>query len=79
MDWGEMLAQYGFPIALAAYLVWDKTQGQAKRDSELVSAIKEQKTATEGLIKTVNCLSFLIAKQSGQDIEQARRLAGLSE
>jgi hypothetical protein len=80
MDWGKMIAQYGFPIALAVYLVWNTTQVQAKRDAEIVGAIKEQKVATEALIKTVNYLAIIIARGSGQDsasLDEAKRLVGL--
>jgi hypothetical protein len=80
MDWGKMIAQYGFPIALAAYLIWNITQVQAKRDADIVGAIKEQKVATEALIKTVNYLAIIIARGSGQDsasLDEAKRLVGL--
>lgn len=72
MDFAKLIPQYGFPIALATYLIWDRTRMQARRDGEILSAI-------EALRKTVNFLSIVVARSSGQDIEEAKKMANVDE
>jgi len=79
MDWTKLVAQFGFPIALAAYLIWNNTQVQTRRDTEMIAAIKNQQEATEELRKTVGFLAVVVARSSGQDIDEARRLAGIKD
>jgi hypothetical protein len=77
MDWGKMITQFGFPIALAAYLIYHNTQVQTRRDTEMIAAIQGQQTATEELRKTVGFLAIVVARLSGQDLEETQKLAGV--
>lgn len=79
MDWVKVITQLGFPTALAAYLIWHNTQVQTRRDTEMIAAINNQQGATEELRKTVGYLAVVIARLSGQDLEEAKRLAGIKE
>lgn len=81
MEIRDLIAQYGFPIALSVYLVWYITKVQNSRDAEITSAIKEQSSTTDALRKTINMLAIIVARGSGQDgtdLAEAERLAGIS-
>ncbi len=72
MDWVDVVATVGFPSALVIYLLWERTNTLNKKDSDLVAAINE-------LRKIVNCLAILVARSTGQDLEETKKLAGIKE